>query len=822
MERRPQKSIAESGSSRAGATFDGGPFFVIDPREYLRDKAISFRESNGELITKCLFSDCDADSKGKEAHLYISAETGQYECKKCGAKGNLVTLAKHFGDKIRNTARKSSKKNSRKKSAKFDAEMVEACHLALPIDIRQYLNARGITDAVIDEKRLGWGKFYGKWWITIPVPDIDGDFIFFKLRQDPSTGDDKMTFPSGIEAQIYGWETLQTSSEKIVICEGELDRLALLSKGIPAVTSTHGAMTFKEEWCEVIGKNRKIYICFDNDDAGREGAGRVAKIVESEDNETYIITLPQEVGEKGDITDYFVKLNGSPDDLFEKYAKEYPERIDASQFKPITTEALLDILGLTIKRDAENKLITFLCLLSAYTEDSQLNVSFNAPSSSGKSYIPTEIARLFPEEDVKELGYCSPTSFFHATGKFDKDKNGYIVDMERKIYIFLDQPHQQLLAHLRPLLSHDKKEVRLEITDKSQKSGLRTKVIFLRGFPAVVFCTATLQVDEQESTRFILLSPETHQEKIREAIHEKVRKETNRAAYQQWLDENPERSLLKKRILAIKQEGITDIRITNPEKVERLFLESAKHLRPRHSRDIGRVVDIIKLHALLNLWFRNREGATLDCNDGDIEEAFKVWDAISESQELDLPPFVYQVFKEILLPAWAEKVEKAKRLGRAPLGLDKREIAQRHFQVYGRPLPDWMMRQQILPMLDNAGLISQEKDPDDKRKILVYPTEPLTISDDQNNSESDGGVKPSPTTVEPDLGGTDYLREEELTEAVMAQEGCFDAPPIVEPEPAIPTPYSHMHGDDYIPEELKRPLDECVKTPCKWCGRKQT
>jgi len=42
-----------------------------------------------------------------------------------------------------------------------------------------------------------------------------------------------MTYPKGIEAQIYGWDTLASNPEKIIICEGEMDRLALLSQNIP-------------------------------------------------------------------------------------------------------------------------------------------------------------------------------------------------------------------------------------------------------------------------------------------------------------------------------------------------------------------------------------------------------------------------------------------------------------------------------------------------------------------------------------------------------------------------------------------------------------
>ncbi|OGI59684.1 hypothetical protein A2814_01275 [Candidatus Nomurabacteria bacterium RIFCSPHIGHO2_01_FULL_38_19] len=714
---------------------------TITIKEYLNRKGVAFRESGKELIAHCIFNGCDSDSKGTEAHLYFNAETGQYDCKKCGEKGNIFTLAKHFGDGIQDIALHpllSTKKQ--RKSTKFDTELVETCHLALPANIRQYLNARGITDAVIDQHKLGWGNFYGKWWITIPIKDIYGAYQFFKLRQDPNAGDDKITYPKGIEAQIYGWEMLTNANNPLVICEGELDRLLLASLMISAITSTHGAMTFKQEWCEKIGKDKKIYICYDNDDAGRKGAEKVAKMVENGGNETYIITLPQEVGESGDITNYFVKLNGNPDDLFGKYAKEYPEKIDTSQFKPLSSQELIETLGLTIKKDEENKLITFLCELSAYTENSQLNISFNAPSSTGKSYIPTEVARLFPEDDVIEVGYCSPTAFFHSGGEYDEKRNGYLVDLSRKILIFLDQPHTLLLQHLRPLLSHDKKEIRLKITDKSQKFGLKTKNIFLKGFPAVIFCTAMLKIDEQETTRFLLLSPETNQEKIRQAINEKIKKETDSDIYELSLEDNAERKALKERIRAIKLEGVQRIKISSPDKLKNAFFSENKTLKPRHSRDVGRIISLIKAFALLNLWFREKNGSTIIANEDDIKEALKVWDAISESQEFNLPPYIYQLFQDVIVPAWNDKNQN-RSVGfeeiTGQLGLARREITLKHLQVYGRVLADWLLRQHIIPMLENAGLIIQEPDPNDKRKMLIYPITP----EEQRNSEQERKIK---------------------------------------------------------------------------------
>src|SRR3989344_4183227 len=412
-------------------------------------------------------------------------------------------------------------------------------------------------------------------------------------------------------------------------------------------------------------------------------------------------------------------------------------------FQPLIAQELIKILGLTIKKDEENKIVTFLCELSAYTENCQFNISFNAPSSTGKSFIPTEIAKLFPQEDIIEMAYCSPTAFFHEVGEPDPNRKGHIlIDLSRKIMIFLDQPHAQLLERLRPILSHDKKEVTVKITDKAQKQGMRTKNITLRGYPSVIFCTAGLKIDEQEATRFLLLSPEVNQDKIRQGISEVIRKESDNQKYSDGLNENPERQLLKDRIRAIKEADIKEVKIINEQYIRERFFSDNKSLKPRHQRDIKRVLAIIKSLALLNLWWREKDGSTITANEEDIEEGFKIWDKISVSQEHNLPPYVYDLFKEVIMPAWEEK-----DIGMASGGLTRQEILQKHYAVYGRTLDGNQLRQQILPMLETTGLVSQEPDRDDKRRMLVYPNIPASSSV-ENNSESEGGVKSDDANLE--------------------------------------------------------------------------
>jgi len=300
------------------------------------------------------------------------------------------------------------------------------------------------------------------------------------------------------------------------------------------------------------------------------------------------------------------------------------------------------------------------------------------------------------------------------------------------------------LERLRPLLSHDKKEISVKITDKTQKFGMKTKNVLLKGYPAVIFCTAGLRIDEQEATRFLLLSPEVNREKIRQGILESIKKEADAESYKSWLDENPERKLLKERIRAIKQEGIREIKIANHQKVTDKFLNENKMLKPRHQRDIKRLTSLIKSFALINLWWRDRNGTTITANEDDIEQAFKIWDTISVSQELNLPPYIYNLYQEVILKAWNDKNSNSGEgfAGASGLyGLSRQELLQKHFEVYGRMLDTSQLRQQILPMLETAGLIVQEADPSDKRKMLIYPTALSTKSPIQKNSDSGGGVK---------------------------------------------------------------------------------
>ncbi|MEM0096551.1 MAG: hypothetical protein QW660_07965 [Candidatus Bathyarchaeia archaeon] len=419
--------------------------------------------------------------------------------------------------------------------------------------------------------------------------------------------------------------------------------------------------------------------------------------------------------------------------------------------QPLTVQDVENVLGTTIRHDNQNKVIAFLAKLLTYTEEDQINLGFMAEASTGKSYIALETAWYFPKGDIIILGYASPTAFFHEYGtlmhrqgipiKFElkpsketikedlevekghvtkaeveeaykremrkwkellKDSY-YLVDLHQKILIFLDMPHDMLLQRLRPLLSHDSKEIVLKITDKREKGGLRTKTVVVRGYPTVVFCSARFSMADQEKTRLLLLSPEISQEKLRESIALRIEKESDREAFYKWMESHPDRVALKKRVELIKSARIKYVKIPEElrSKIILEFEEKHKHLTPRHQRDINRLLGLIKAHALLNFMFRKREGDAIIVNEEDVTAGFQLYYGISEANEMGLAPEIYNIYEKVKPHIPIEGVTI----------LDFQTI---YFREFHKPIGSKRAKE-ILDILTSTGLLVEKPDSNDKR-----------------------------------------------------------------------------------------------------------
>ena len=101
-----------------------------------------------------------------------------------------------------------------------------------------------------------------------------------------------------------------------VICEGEKDMIVARSQGFNAITLTGGSQSSLQAEYFKYFKNRDVYICYDNDDAGVRGAKKLYKDLQKYCKNIYVTDISFVCMEtKEDVTDFFVKYNKGYEDF---------------------------------------------------------------------------------------------------------------------------------------------------------------------------------------------------------------------------------------------------------------------------------------------------------------------------------------------------------------------------------------------------------------------------------------------------------------------------------------------------------------------------
>ena len=162
----------------------------------------------------------------------------------------------------------------------IDPAIVERMHRALSTNDRAYLKAeRMLSDDLIDRYQIGREERGGEKRITIPIANKQGDYLdvrrWLPLKARTKDKHKILHWRPG-----YGTPRLfpidQLEGDELVLCEGELDALASIDHGIPAITTTCGVGTWPDTLSEQFKGNR-VTILMDHDQAGREGAQKRAQ-----------------------------------------------------------------------------------------------------------------------------------------------------------------------------------------------------------------------------------------------------------------------------------------------------------------------------------------------------------------------------------------------------------------------------------------------------------------------------------------------------------------------------------------------------------------
>jgi len=184
--------------------------------------------------------------------------------------------------------------------------------------------------------------------VTIPIKNEYGQIISFTGRD--TTGDAKSKYMHGTTSSVFKksnivWNLsnirkMIAEQDRVVVCEGQMDAIAVTETGIPAVSVMGSKIS--ETQLKIISKiTNNIYMLFDSDRAGEDGLLEAFKMISELELESvfYSIVLP---GQKD--PDEYIKVNG---------IEKFVELIDEA--KPDTSHIIKILVEKNVKKNDTNK-----------------------------------------------------------------------------------------------------------------------------------------------------------------------------------------------------------------------------------------------------------------------------------------------------------------------------------------------------------------------------------------------------------------------------------------------------------------------------------
>ena len=165
-----------------------------------------------------------------------------------------------------------------------------------------------------------YDRFRGR--VMIPITDVRGNVVGFGGRIIQAEDDSTPKYLNTPETALFNKRNLLFGLDKsnrainsagfAIVVEGYMDAIALFSAGIKNVVATLGT-AFTPEHAKLIERyTKKIFFCYDSDEAGQRATIRALPIVQEAGFEIFIIKIPD-----GKDPDEFIRKHGKAafDDL---------------------------------------------------------------------------------------------------------------------------------------------------------------------------------------------------------------------------------------------------------------------------------------------------------------------------------------------------------------------------------------------------------------------------------------------------------------------------------------------------------------------------
>ena len=280
--------------------------------------------------------------------------------------------------------------------------------------------------------------------------------------------------------------------------------------------------------------------------------------------------------------------------------------------------------------------------------------------------------------------------------------------------LFLDAPNSHLWDALKSILSHDKYEIEYKTTQTD--GSLRVKESIIRGWPAVVFCSARNEAHnriwEEIETRFDIASPNSEIAKYREANKFTALKmgipDFATAVVTSEEDEKYARyyvSKIRDRLLGMFKNR--DNPIWNP--FNQRIADSFPHREGISMRHFNRLMAYINIETLIDyennykIMFKTRTETqySIITSLPNIKSAIDILDTVSV-----VPPDKLRFLKDVF--------------GRADVnnGVTSSTLAEIYSKVYGKDTTPKKILENYLKPLCDYGILDYSVNPDDRRQCL--------------------------------------------------------------------------------------------------------
>lgn len=446
----------------------------------------------GENTVHCPFHNDTISS----AHLRVDTNGSfVFHCKVCDMGHNHITLASEF---LKTDLANAAKFISVLQKGKLVHEWApQIKQLEKTPKSKELLTQFGISEDVLTAVKAG---FIGT-GITFPI--TWNGYIIDTRTYNPNTKPKVKSAIGATTGTVFPEQAFDKNL--IILVEGEKDALVLRSLGLNAATVIGGAQS-KPNKTPYLFHNKRVYILYDNDPAGKQGGHGVAKYLLNNPKVNVAVNMVDitllTTLEKGDVTDAITKEGKTKEDVLEAL----------KQSKEVTLENI-DTFGLT---DTPKQLIIPFEKADKYMgKDIASVVQTSAVFDSSFSFPKSAVVSGYDDDEVfttynwvfSDKWYDALPLFLGRSG--DNALKKFYPDLKKNVTVTVSQDRHLVTKALLSSTTHDQEVAATEhlayVIDGKLESGKEyliehTPIVdSQKGNKTLIIVTSTKDISKEKS-----------------------------------------------------------------------------------------------------------------------------------------------------------------------------------------------------------------------------------------------------------------------------------------------------------------------------------